>query len=134
MVPLQIHVDKIMILFLINRLNIWCKSLGNLRDRIWKQPSSSVGEIKSTLWKDRTSYQNVVVLLSQNHIKHDTLYSLEWSVFLIKGLFEPKYYNWIPLNVRAMPKTQKISERWSNRQIKIKEVKITFPTSSHHLM
>ena len=97
--------------FLIIRLNIWCKSLANLRNRIWKQPPSSSGEIESTFWKDRTLYYNVVVLRSQNHIKHDTLYSVDWIIFLIKGLFEPKYHTWIQLNVRAKPKTKLSSKK-----------------------
>ena len=41
-----------------------------------KQHSSSSGEIESTFWKDRPLYDKVVVLPLQNHIKHDTLCSL----------------------------------------------------------
>ena len=114
------------------RLNIWCKRLGNLRNRIWKQPPSSSREIESTFWKDRTLFHNIFALPSQNHIKHDTLYTLDW-IFLIKGLFEPKYHTWIQLKVRAKPRTTFFSERSPIRQIHIKEVAITFPTSFHNL-
>ena len=118
--------------FLTIRLNIWCKRLGNLRNRIWKQSPSSSGEIESTFWKDRTLYYNVVVLPSQNHIKHDILYSLDW-IFLIEGLFEPEYHTWTQLNVRARPRTKLFSDRSLIRQIHIKAVAITFPTSFQHL-
>ena len=114
------------------RLNIWCKRLGNLRNRIWKQPPSSSREIESTFWKDRTLFYNIFALPSQNHIKHDTLYTLDW-IFLIKGLFEPKYHTWIQLKVRAKPRTTFFSERSPIRQIHIKDVAITFPTSFHNL-
>ena len=97
--------------FLILRLNVRCKRLGKLGNRIWKQPPSSSGELKSTFWKDRSLNYNVAVLPSQKHIEHDTLSPLDWIIFLIKRLFDPKHHTCIQVNVRAMPKTKLFSKK-----------------------
>ena len=69
------------------------------------------------------------MLLSQNHIKQDTLYSLDCIIFLMKGLFEREHHTWKQLNVRAMPKTIFFPKKSPLRQIHIKKLANIFPIS-----